>query len=412
MKFLILTQYFYPETGAPQNRLLSLALNLTNLGHNVEVLTALPNYPKMEIFPEYEGKISFSESIHGLLVHRSYIFVSKKKGIFFRLLNYFSFVLSALFSYRRLSHVDYLICESPPLFLGITGLFLSFKLKAKLIFNVSDLWPESAFQMKIVTNKLFIDLAYKLESFIYRHSFLVTGQTQGIISNISSRFPLIQTYWLPNGIDKGDYVSAVNTLVCKSDYGLEDKSTFVYAGLLGYAQGLDVILRAKKWLMLEHPHLSESLQFVIIGDGPDKHRLRELDKHLKTNIIFIDNLPKEDVLPLLKDATACIVPLKNLKLFLGAIPSKIFDPLALGVPIILGVDGEARSIFIDKAKSGLFFTPDDHIELAQSIIHLFTNPNYSSELGINGKKFVDKYFDRALIASALVKHIKSLDSYE
>ena len=193
MKFLILSQYYPPETGAPQNRLHSLALNLVKNGCEVEVLTAMPNYPKMEIFDNYKGLSYFNENIDGIKVHRSKIYVSKSKGVLKRLLNYFSFVFSSIRVSNKLSKTDYVICESPPLFLGISALFISKKLKAKLIFNVSDLWPESAEKLDIVSNKFFLNLAYKLEEYLYKKSFLVTGQTQGIVANINNRFPNVPT---------------------------------------------------------------------------------------------------------------------------------------------------------------------------------------------------------------------------
>ena len=164
MKLLFLTQYYPPETGAPQNRLHSLALNLIKVGFEVEVLTAMPNYPKMEIFPEYRGIKEMEETIDGVRVVRSSIYVTKDKGVAKRLVNYFSFVWTSMRSYKRLSEADYVLCESPPLFLGISALYLARKLKAKLIFNVSDLWPESAEELDIVSNKFFLGLAYKLEA--------------------------------------------------------------------------------------------------------------------------------------------------------------------------------------------------------------------------------------------------------
>ncbi|NDB35807.1 MAG: glycosyltransferase WbuB, partial [Flavobacteriia bacterium] len=163
MKLLLLTQYYPPEIGAPQNRLHELAIRLQALGVQVEVLTALPNYPKMEIHEAYrKGKLR-SEIIDGIPVFRSWIYVSKKSSIFHRLLNYFSFVISAYWKGRKRGPFDFLLVESPPLFLGWTAMKLSKKMKAKLIFNVSDLWPESAEKLQIVTNRFLLNLAYRLE---------------------------------------------------------------------------------------------------------------------------------------------------------------------------------------------------------------------------------------------------------
>ena len=201
MRLLILTQYYPPEIGAPQNRLHELAIRLKANGIDVEVLTAMPNYPKMEIQEAYLGGKIKEEVIDGISVHRAKIYVSKSKSIISRLLNYFSFVVTSYFRGRKLGKFDFLMVESPPLFLGYSAMALSRKIKAKLIFNVSDLWPESAEKLDLVTNKHLLKLAYNLEEKCYKKAFLVTGQTNGIVSNIKQRFPSTDVYWLPNGVD-------------------------------------------------------------------------------------------------------------------------------------------------------------------------------------------------------------------
>ena len=407
MKFLILSQYYPPETGAPQNRLHSLALNLVKNGCDVEVLTAMPNYPKMEIFKGYNGLSYKKEIIDGIKVHRSKIYVSKSKGVLKRLLNYFSFVLSSVRISNKLPKADYIICESPPLFLGISALYLSRRLNAKLIFNVSDLWPESAEKLDIVNNKFFLNLAYRLEKYLYEKSFLVTGQTQGIVANINKRFPNIPTLWLPNGIDKEVYEVPENKDWI-TEYGIEGKKVYVYAGIIGHAQGLDVIIKTKNWLVNNEFALSKKVTFVIIGDGPDKQRLEALNEELKTNIIFIPNTPKIEVLKMLKACHGYIVPLKKLDLFLGAIPSKIFDALALSKPILLGVDGEAKSLFVDQGEAGIYFEPENEISLAKALIELENNPLKASAYGKSGNIFATKNFDRINIAKKLLDKIQEL----
>ena len=409
MKFLILSQYYPPETGAPQNRLHSLALNLVKNGCEVEVLTAMPNYPKMEIFDNYKGLSYFKEFIDGIKVHRSNIYVSKSKGVLKRLLNYFSFVLSSIRVSNKLSKTDYVICESPPLFLGISALHIAKKLNAKLIFNVSDLWPESAEKLDIVNNKFFLNLAYKLEQYLYKKSFLVTGQTQGIIANINNRFPNVPTLWQPNGVDKEVYDVLENKDWIKS-YKLEGKSIYVYAGIIGHAQGLDVIIKAKSWLIKNEFELSTKVAFVIIGDGPDKQRLVALNKELNTKITFIPNTPKIEVLKMLKACQGYIVPLKKLDLFLGAIPSKIFDALALSKPILLGVDGEAKTLFIDQGQAGIYFEPENELSLAKALADLENDPLQASVYGKSGNVFANKNFDRKNIAKKLLNRIKKLNS--
>ena len=151
MRIGILTQYYPPEHGAPQNRLHDLASRLAKKGAEIVVLTAMPNYPKGEVFESHKGKFICAETIDGVKVIRSYIFASKNKKTFIQLAVYFSFVFSSMLAgLFKFGKLDYLICESPPLFLGFSAIFLKLITKAKLIMNISDLWPESAVQLGLI----------------------------------------------------------------------------------------------------------------------------------------------------------------------------------------------------------------------------------------------------------------------
>ncbi len=407
MKILILTQYFPPETGAPQNRLHSLAGYFSNLDAEVNILTAMPNYPKMEIFEEFKGVFYKYETDKKLKIYRSWIFVNKSKGVLPRLLNYFSFVFTSLLvGLFKIEKQNIIICESPPLFLGITALILKFFKKSKLVFNVSDLWPESAEKLNIVNNKLLLGVSYKLEKLIYSKANLVSGQTQGIVKNISSRFSKVDTYWLPNGIDFNQYNISANGSGFRSDIGLNEADfVLMYAGILGHAQGLEVILKSAN-ITKNQPEI----KYVIIGDGPEKQKLLLLSKELNLlNVKFIGNIPRSQMSSAIAACDAYIVPLKKNDLFLGAIPSKLFEPLAMGKPILLGVDGEARELFIENGKAGLFFTPEDSEELANNIHKLYSDQDCMISLSENGKQFVSKNFNREQIAKSFFIKLQELN---
>ena len=162
--------------------------------------------------------------------------------------------------------------------------------------------------------------------------------------------------------------------------------------------------------MNNEPDIASALEFVMIGDGPEKDRLEELDKELETKIVFIPNTPKQKVMRMIKNASGYIVPLKKLNLFLGAIPSKIFDPLALGIPVLLGVDGEARNIFIEQGKGGIFYEPENHEALAKAIVQLENDKNLAKKLGQQGKEYVEQNFDRKTIAMSFKDRVQTLDS--
>lgn len=397
MKLLILTQYYPPEIGAPQNRLHELAVRLKASGIDVEVLTAMPNYPKMEILDNYRnGKIK-EEKIDGIQVYRAGIYVSNSKGIIARLLNYFSFVFTSWRRGRKLGNFDFLMVESPPLFLGYSAMRLSRKLKAKLIFNVSDLWPESAEKLGIVTNKYLLGFAYRLERKCYEKSFLITGQTMGIVEDIKRRFPHKKVYWLPNGVDVEFYNPAkYQGIGFRERNGYDsDDIIFFYGGILGYAQGLATVIEAASLIKD-----NERIQIILQGAGPEKENLFRLNKELGlTNVTFLPPVPKEQMPNILKEVDVALVPLRKLELFTGAIPSKIFEALSMEKALLLGVQGEAKLHFIDRGEAGLSFEPENAVELSQKMLHFAQNPSIIKSKGVNGRQYVSEHFNRNKIAA-------------
>jgi glycosyltransferase involved in cell wall biosynthesis len=396
MKILILTQYFPPETGAPQNRLFEIASRLVQAGDEVTVLTAMPNYPKNEVFSSYKGKLFCKEEMSGMQIFRAWIYVGKSRAVMARLFNYFSFVFTSLLRGLFIrGRYDYVLCESPPLFLGITAVLLSRFKRAKLIFNVSDLWPESAEKLGIISNKTLLRMAERLELWLYRRSSVISGQTQGIVANISSRTGRKDVIWLPNGVDPDIYNPERESSDWRKQQGFQEKDFLVfYAGIIGHAQGLEVIVKAAA-ILREEPYI----KFVLIGDGPEKNKLMELAKEngLK-NVFFIPNQPKAAMPAIVHACDASVIPLKRLPLFLGAIPSKLFEVLAMKKPILLGVEGEAKQLFIDEGKGGLAFEPENAQDLASKTMLLYSSSDYCAKLGENGFRYVREKFNRDLIA--------------
>lgn len=397
MKIIFLTQYFPPEVGAPQNRISATARALQEHGAEVTVLTAMPNYPEMKVHAGYRGRWSMRERIEDLDVIRAWILVSAKRGIFWRLCTYFSFVFSALIvGLFKLRRSDILFVESPPLFLGITAMLLARAKRAKLVFNVSDLWPESAVQLGLVTNRTLIAMSTRLEMRCYRRAALITGQTQGIVANIQQRCPDKRVLWLPNGVDF-DAIAGSEGRSSSDDlqrWGIASGSlVFAYAGILGHAQGSEVIVNAAAQLKGRL-----DVHFLLIGDGPEKAMLKEMKERLAvSNVHFVDRIPREQLLALLRSVDGVVVPLRKNDLFKGAIPSKIFEALALAKPLLLGVEGEAKELFIEQGKAGIAFTPEDAGSLVAAVERFAADRSAARAMGENGLRYVREHFDRRRI---------------
>ena len=205
-------------------------------------------------------------------------------------------------------------------------------------------------------------------------------------------------FWFPNGVDLHKLNNHNGALKTNNNFSL------LYAGIIGHAQGLEVILHAANKLKDK-----TDIHFHIIGDGPVKNSLLELQKELQlNNITFISNQPSEKVMEWLHQCDAYIVPLRKLDLFKGAIPSKLFEPLGIGKPILLGVEGEAKELFIDEAKGGLFFEPENAEQLSASIIQLYNDRKLAMDLGSSGQVYVNNYFRRDKIAEAFWKELQQL----
>ena len=396
MKLIILTQYFPPEVGAPQNRLYEMAIRLQKKGVEIEVLTAMPNYPSMEIHEEYKGKWYVREEMNGMRIHRAWIWVGKSKSILPRLLNYFSFVFTSLWiGCFKLSKADYLLCESPPLFLGISAVLFKRTKKAKLIFNVADLWPESAEKLGLITNKTLLKITSRLEEYLYKSSALITGQAQGIVKNIQQRFPSKTVYWLPNGVDLSFYNPDKTSTRWREENGFAPNDFIIlYAGIIGHAQALEIVLKSAA-LTKKQP----AIKWILLGSGPEKEKLLAMQKEMNlTNVYFYPPVPKSTMPEILKAVDASLVPLRKIDLFLGIIPSKVFEAMAMKIPLLLGVDGESKELFIEQGKAGLAFIPEDAEDLVKNALHLYNNKEESLKFGENGRSYAEANFNRDTIA--------------
>lgn len=399
MKLTILTQYYPPEIGAPQKRLSELAARLVARGHEVAVLTAMPSYPQGRIYPGYGG-ILRREQANGIKVTRTWIYPTQSARTARRLTNYFSFMLSsAIIGTLAVGRSDFLMVESPPLFLGLPGYWLSRLKRARLIFNVSDLWPESAVQLGVVrAGSLSHRLGLFLEAFCYRKSWLITGQSVSILTSIRERFPGHPTFHLSNGVDTGSFRPDKRTSEARAELVSDGDCVVLYAGLHGIAQGLDQLLAAAQRLSDR-----SGLRFVLIGDGPEKRALIAKAQELSlSNVRFFESRPADQIPTLVASADIVLVPLK---MFIpGAVPSKLYEAMASGRPVILIAEGEAADI-VERHEAGIVVRPGDIETLADAIRTLHKDPALRERLGANGRKAAVEFYDREKIVLAFEEYL-------
>jgi glycosyltransferase involved in cell wall biosynthesis len=374
-----------------------MARRLTEAGHEVTVLTALPNYPAGEVFAEYRGRWLLKERLQGVKVVRTWIYATQEKAFAHRLLNYFSFVVSSsLFGPWKTGAADVIVVESPPLFLGLAAILLSMVKRAKLVFNVSDLWPESAVAMGVVRSKSLIRLSTRLEEFLYRQSDLITGQTQGIVDNIRARFPQKKIVLITNGVDVNKFLAPADSEhrnQLRSEFAWQEKFVVGYAGLHGLAQGLETVLQAAQRLSAP-----ETFLFAFFGDGPEKGKLQQRAVELNlNNVRFYPSQPSGRVPAILSAFDAAVIPLRKLEIFKGALPSKMFEAMAAALPLVVCIDGEAKRL-VENAGAGICIEPEDATALSDAVRSLAADRDRLRALGDNGRRYVMEHYDRQKIA--------------
>jgi glycosyltransferase involved in cell wall biosynthesis len=399
MKLVILTQYYPPEIGAPQARLSALAAHLVERGHDVTVLTAMPNYPTGKIFSGYGG-VWKREMRDGVRIVRTWIYPTQKADYVRRLANYFSFVLSsALLGLPAFRSADFVMVESPPLFLGLSAYWLALVKRARVIFNVSDLWPDSLITLGMLTRQHpAYRLSARLEALFYRRAWLVSGQTKGIVADIQRRFPRVATFHLSNGVDVRQFAPDKSTEAARSTLTESGEFVVIYAGLHGLAQGLGQAIEAAKRL-----RDVEGIRFVLIGDGPEKAQLIAQAAGLN-NITFLDPRPFGEIPALLASADAILVPLKlDIP---EATPSKLYEAMASGKPVILVALGEAAEI-VRRHDAGVIVAPADIDGLVSAVQTLRADPERGATLGANGRRAAETDYDRVRFIDRFLDYLMS-----
>ena len=386
MRILILTQYFAPETGGPQTRLASMATELKRLGHDVEIVTGMPNYPRGEIFPEYRGRIYCREDFAGIVLHRVWLYAAMGGGLS-RMLNYGCFAVTALFGLVRAKRPDYIFVESPPLLLSISGYIAGRLRGAPFILNVADLWPDAIVEGGFIRNKFLILCMDALEKWSYRKAAYVNAVTEGIRDALLQRkkVPADKVLFLPNGVDTDRFQPREEDVAMKSSLGLEGKRIVLWAGTLGYAHGLENVMQAAK-LLSGRPEI----HFLFVGDGSAKSGLQAMARDLPlSNVTFLDPVQAEQLPPYFSIADCGLASLADLPIHNGARPSKIFPVLASGKPLIFVGKGEGARL-VNQAGAGIVVGPGNPEALAEAVLQIVENPGEAQVFGRRGREFVEK----------------------
>ena len=401
MRILYLSQYFPPEVGATQTRAYEMARYLVSAGHHVTVLTEVPNHPSGIIPPEYRGKLWERSDLDGIDVIRVWVKTSPTKTFSTRMAFYLTYMVNAALAGLALARgrYDALVATSPPLFVGGAALALSFLRRTPMVFEVRDLWPDSAVALGELRSSRAVALAGKLEKTCYNRARCLVVVTDGIRRRLAERGFGDKLVLIPNGANTDLFrpdPAAGASLRAELGLAPADKFVVLYAGIHGIAQGLETALEAARQLQAV-----PDVHFLFVGEGPKKADLLAMKERLGlVNVTMLPERPRSDMPAFLSAADVALVPLRRLELFEGALPSKMFDAWACGCPVILSIEGEARRV-LEQADAGLFVEPEDAGQMAQAILQLKGDPALLRRYGDNGRRFVEENYSRQQLAARL-----------
>jgi glycosyltransferase involved in cell wall biosynthesis len=404
MHILFLTHYFPPEVNAPASRTYENARKWVAEGHPVTVLTCVPNHPSGIPYPGYENRLYRWEELDGIRVLRVKTYLSANKGFLKRTLNYLSYMTSAILFSSLVRRVDVVISTSPQFFCGLSGYFVSSLKRCRWVLEIRDLWPESIIAVGAITNRHVIAFLEALETFMYRKADRIVTVTDYLKLHITrknidpNRISVIK-----NGADLERFRPLPRQNGFRDRHGLNGKFVASYIGTHGMAHGLGTIFRAAE-LLRDH----RRIVFLLVGDGAERERLlREKEARNLDNILMLPQQEKSKMPEIIAASDVNLVLLRKGGLFKGAIPSKIFEAMAMERPVVLGVDGECKEI-VETGECGVCIEPESAEELANTLRRLSGNVEMADRLGKNGRTVVERYYNRDVLAGNYLSLIRNL----
>ncbi len=401
MRILIVSQYFWPESF----RISDVAKTLAEKGVHVEVLTGKPNYPGGNIFPGYRVCGYQKEVYEGVTVHRIPLFPRGRGG--WRLaFNYLSFVLTGLIfapSLLRGRSFDAIFVFAPsPILQAIPAIFLGWVKCCPVALWVQDLWPDSLSATGHVDNPLVIGLVRSVVRVIYRYADLLMVQSQAFIKPVREFAGETPIVYYPNSVDNSFSEPANSD--APNIAGLGDGFSVVFAGNIGAAQAVDVIIEAASIL-----REFKNIHFLVLGEGSRReHMLQEAMRLGLVNLHLPGRFPFEAMPGILQRASALLVTLTDQPIFAATVPSKVQAYMAVGRPIIACLNGEGARLVLE-AEAGLSAPAEDGKALAAVILELYRKtPEEQKRLGENGRQYFLKHFNHEELVDELIEHFKEL----
>ncbi|OHB74697.1 MAG: hypothetical protein A2Z25_19000 [Planctomycetes bacterium RBG_16_55_9] len=398
MKILFLTHYFPPESNAPASRVHEMTKRWVKDGNEVTVITGVPNCPDGVVHKGYRNRIRRQvEMVDGIRVIRVWTYIAANEGTLRRILNFVSFMLSAVWVGLFLKKHDVLIATSPQFFCGWAGVLLSRLRKMPFILEIRDLWPESIAAVGAMSNGRVIRFLEKLEKRMYAAATHIVTVGEGYKRRIVAKgIDSNKISIITNGVDTEIFYPRNVDENVRKRHNLDHQFVCAYVGTLGMACGLNVVVRAGR-ILKERGR--KEIKLMLIGEGAIRHELEsDVRRYNLDNVIFTGRLPRDSIPGYLASVDACLVHLKRTDLFKTVLPSKIFEAAAMERPIVLGVEGDAAEL-VNDASAGICIEPENAEELVAAVLKLAQDDALRERYGHAGRAYVKRYFDRNTLAN-------------
>jgi glycosyltransferase involved in cell wall biosynthesis len=406
MRILLIHQYYLEEDDSGGSRWNEISKTWTDLGHEVVVIAGMMHANGFKKREEYKGKFFVKRLQNNIKVYRTHVSESYNSGFFGRFWGYCSFMLSSLWAglFIVRGKYDLILVTSPPLFVGVTGYILSRLKRIPLIFEIRDLWPESAIDTGVLTNKWIINLSLAFESFIYKKAKRINVLTPAFYNTLLDQkgVPADKLIMIPNAADfalSDDLLQNFDSETFRKENHLEDYFVITYVGAHGVANHLDQVLDAAEVLA------DTNVLFLLIGQGMEKARLiNDAQRRGLNNVRFLDSVPKQDVFKyiLASDMGASI--LKRVDTFKTVYSNKTFDYFSCKKPVLMAIDGVSRQL-VEDANAGVYVEPENASAYNVIIREYLKDPQRLIHEGENGYQFAKSNFDRQILAEKYINQL-------
>ena len=406
---MFFTHYFPPEVNAPANRTFEHCQAWANAGHEVHVVTCVPSHPLGRPFAGFHRCWYRHDVVSGIHVHRVWTCLAANRAVFWRIVNYLSFVPTAVWHAWRLGRFDIAVGTSPQFFCAAATWLYTRLRRTPWVFELRDLWPESIPAVGAMKRSLALRLVERLELRMYRDATAIVCLTEAFIRTLRARgIEAKKLHWIPNGIEPSVW-QAADRGAARAELGLLDDVILAsYVGTIGMAHGLGTLVAAAGLLRFRAPRV----RILIAGDGAELPALRGLaSRQGLENIIFTGLVPREKVPGILAASDIALVTLKPSDVFKTVLPSKMFEAMAAARPIVLAVEGEAQAV-LEQADAGIAVRPGDAAAMAAAIACLASDPHQRTWMGQHGASFVARDFNRSMWAARYLFLLCQLSALE